>query len=147
MFNAGLIEQKSDSIIELLTAQCSDLEKLLALARAETVAAEQGNFETILEIVSERREISRRLETFQRQISHFRENLEAAESSARHNQAAMRIVEIANLTLAQDRKTKLLLTAARETSAGELNHLEKSQRGANAYLHSGNKGLAYNRNF
>ena len=147
MFDCQRIEKESDTLIDLLTAQCADLENLLALARAETVAAEEKNFEKILEIVSERSEIAHRLETFQRQISNFRENLESAEAVLMQNKTASRIVEIANLTLAQDKQTKLLLTADREEAATGLANLEKSQRGANAYLNAAGKGLAYNQSF
>ena len=44
MFQTQEITKNSDSLIELLTAQCADLEKLLTLAREETLAAEgDGN--------------------------------------------------------------------------------------------------------
>ena len=147
MFNSSQIEKNSDSLIELLSAQCVDLEKLLMLARAETVAAEQSNFEKIMEIVSERAELSRRLETVQQQISHLRENLDARQSVFSTEAVTARVLEIANLTLAQDQKTKLLLTAARDEASDSLQNLERSQRGTNAYLQNGNKGLAYNQNF
>lgn len=147
MFDFDRIEKKSDSLIELLTAQCADLELLLSLARAETVAAEQQNFERILEIVSDRNRIAERLETFQQQISHLREDLAASES-AKLQVKAERIVEIANLTLAQDKKTKFFLSCARDEAVTGLSNIDKSQRGANAYSNAGaDKGLAYNRNF
>ncbi len=147
MFNSGQIADKSDSLIELLAAQCVDLEKLLSLARLETAAAKTGDFTAILDIVSERGAITARLETFQQQITNLRENLTANENAFLQTDVAAQIVEIANLTLAQDRKTKLLLTAARQESADGLYNLEKSQRGANAYLHGASKGLAYNQSF
>ena len=145
MTDTKKIVNQSDSLIGLLTAQCTDLENLLALARQETVAAEQGDFEAIFEIVTERELVSRRLETFQRQIGELRSFLEARDASRRQTEVAARIVEIANLTLAQDGKTKLLLTAARENAFVELQNTEKSSRGTNAYLRDTRKGLAYNR--
>ncbi|MET0752706.1 MAG: hypothetical protein ABWZ66_05010 [Pyrinomonadaceae bacterium] len=147
MFSSEKIVKKSDSLIELLSAQCADLENLLSLARAETAAAEREDFEEILLIVTKRDEISQRLETFQRQIGELRGFLGAHEANQKQNAIAERIVETANLTLAQDGKTKLLLSAVRENAAKELQNMEKANRGANAYLRDTRKGLAYNRNF
>ena len=147
MFNSNQIEKSSDSIIGLLAAQCVDLEKLLTLAREETIAAEQSNFAKIIEIVSERAELARRLETVQQQISHLRETLGTHPTGSASDGVTARVLEIANLTLVQDQKTKLLLTAARDEASDSLHNLDKSQRGTNAYLQSGSKGLAYNRNF
>lgn len=155
MFQPEKIIKNSDSLIDLLTAQCGDLEKLLALAREETLAAQQGNFEGILDIVSKRAEIGRRLETFQQQIAELRNKLGASATSATANsEISNRVIEIANLTLAQDQQTKLLLTGARDSAAAELNstavelnNLERANRGNNAYLKEQARGSSYNRNF
>ena len=133
----------SDSIIDLLTAQCGDLEKLLALAREETRAVQDEKFEDVFDIVSERTSITNRLETFQHQISELREHIAAPLSSA----LTTRIVEVANLTLIQDRQTKLLLTGARDKATAALSNLDKSQRGRNAYLREETRGLAYDQSF
>lgn len=147
MTYSAQIAENSDSLIDLLTAQCGDLEKLLALSRAETNATERGNFEEVFDIVSQRAELGSRLESFQRQIAELREHLGTNARAAFNNDLTARIVETANLTLAQDQKTRLLLTDARETAAAELNSLGKGQRGANAYLREQTKGLSYNRDF
>lgn len=147
MIHSEKIRENSDSLIELLAAQCVDLENLLALAREESVAAETGNFEGILEIVTKRAEIGSRLETSQRQISELRRQLNLSAAFPDESAAGKRIIEIANLTIAQDRKTKLLLTDARTDAANELANLEKSQRGTNAYLRGESKGLSYDGNF
>ena len=63
MNNSENLKDNSDSLIGLLTSQCVDLEKLLSLAREETQAAQQGKFFKILDIVSERAEITKKLET------------------------------------------------------------------------------------
>lgn len=147
MFHSEQIINNSDSIIELLTAQCADLEKLLNLAREETLAAEQGNFLGILDIVSDRERIGKRLETFHKQIAELRTGLGENEETFRRNEIAKRVVEIANLTITQDKQTRLLLNTSREKSANELNNLEKSYRGNNAYLREHKKGLAYDRKF
>lgn len=146
MFHSEEITNKSDSIIELLTAQCADLEKLLNLAREETLAAEQGNFLGILDIVSDRERIGKRLETFHSQIAELRTGLGENEETFRRNEITKRVVEIANLTIVQDQTTQLLLESSREKSVNELNNLEKNYRGNNAYLSAQKKGLAYDRN-
>lgn len=147
MFQSEEITKKSDSIIELLTAQCADLEKLLSLAREETLAAEKSDFLGILDIVSDRERIGKRLETFQRQLAELRSGLGENEETVRRNEITKRVVEIANMTIEQDQKTKLLLTTSREKSFEELNKNERSYRGNSAYLREQTKGLAYNRSF
>ena len=142
------IADKSDSLIELLTAQCVDLENLLALARQETAAAERQDFEEVLKIVTERDLVSRRLEVFQRQIGELRSFLANCEAkNQRQNEIAERIIEIANLTIVQDHQTRLLLTSAREEAALEIQNTGKSQRGTTAYLRDEHKGLTYSRKF
>ena len=147
MAYSAKINEKSDSLIELLTAQCSDLEKLLALAREETIAAQRGNFEDVLDIVTKRAEIGSRLETFQQQLSELRTHLGESATALLRNEITARVVEIAGLTLAQDQKTKLLLTGTRENAAAELANLERGQRGANVYMRAETKGLSYNQSF
>lgn len=148
MIHSEKIAKNSDSLIELLAAQCADLEILLALAREETIAAQRRNFEDLLDIVSRRAEICNRLETFQQQIADLRQNMEANGVAATVDvNISKQIVEIANLTMLQDQKTRLLLTDARTHAASELANLEKSHRGTNAYLREETRGLSYNRSF
>ena len=141
MLNSEKIEQDSDSLIDLLSAQCIDLEKLLNLAREETLAVKHGNFGKIIDIVSERDEIGKRLETFQQQISELRSGLE----KSAHEDITTKIIETTNLTLAQDRETKLLLESAKEETALEMRNLGRYEKGMNAYLKEQKKGLAYSR--
>ena len=42
------IKENSDSLIDLLTDQCVELETLLSLAREETLAAKSGDFGAIM---------------------------------------------------------------------------------------------------
>jgi hypothetical protein len=144
--NQQPIVEKSDTIIELLAAQCSDLEKLLSIAREETRAAEAQDFERILEIVSERSQIGERLEVFQRRISELRGFLGDSAEINRH-QIASRIIEVASLTLEQDEKTRKLLNGVKEETALELRNLETGNRNANVYLRGRQTGLAYNGSF
>lgn len=141
------ISEQSDSLIGLLTDQCADLERLLALAREETVAAELGNFGTLLNISSERAEIGKRLETFQRQIAELRGFLGKNEDNPKQEEVTKRAVELASLTLEQDQKTLLLLTTMREQVGEDLKKLETGNRNANIYLREQQKGLALNGNF
>lgn len=145
--NSEKIKENSDTLIELLGAQCSDLEQLLALARAETQAAQEGKFLKIWDIVSERATIGKRLETYHRQISELRGNLEAAGESVNQFDITNRVIELANSTLVQDQRTRTLLAASREKTAAELSNLGKSFNGSNAYLRENTKGLSYSRNF
>lgn len=141
------LHENSDSLIGLLTAQCADLEKLLLLAREETEAAKEGKFFKILDIVSERAEIAHKLETFQQQISELRGCLDSVKQSAAQKDAVNRVVELAQMTIVQDNQTRLLLSASRDETAESLRNLEKSHQTSNAYQRSGQKGLAYSRNF
>lgn len=147
MNNSDNLKDNSDSLIGLLTAQCADLEKLLSLAREETAAAQQGKFFKILDIVSERAEITQKLETFQQQIAELRGTLGSVKENSVQKNALNRVVELAGLTIAQDTQTKLLLSASREESAETLRNLERSNQNSNAYLREGRKGLAYSRDF
>ncbi len=139
--------QNSDSLIELLGAQCSDLEKLLALAREETQAAQEGRFLKIWDIVTERAAVGKRLETFQRQISELRGHLESKGENVSQYDITNRVVELANQTVLQDQTTRMLLAEARDEATDGLKKLGRFSTGTNAYLRETTKGLAYNRNF
>lgn len=140
------IAKQSDSLIELLTEQCSDLEKLLSLAREETLAAKQGNFLGLIDIVSDREKIGSRLETYHLQISELRNSLGENDETIRRQEITKRVIEIANLTIAEDNRNLLLLSESREKAVEELGNLEKSSRGNNAYLRAQTRGLAYDIN-
>lgn len=147
MASQETVKTHSDSLIELLGAQCSDLEQLLALARQETLAAQEGQFLKVWDIVSERAVIGKRLETYHRQISELRGTLEAAGHSVTQYDITNRVVELANSTLLQDQKTRALLTASRTQAADGLKALNRGQAGSNAYMRENTKGLSYSRNF
>ena len=137
----------SDTLVELLAAQCADLENLLALAREETIAAREGRFTRIWDIVSERGKIGRRLETFHQQIAELRSSLEAQGDNPMKYDITGRVIELANLTLIQDQETRLLLSETKEKTAEELRELGKGQAGTNAYLRQPTRGLSYDRSF
>ena len=139
--------KNSDSLIELLAAQCSDLERLLALAKDETEAAREGKFTRIWDIVTERSVIGKRLETFHQQIAELRNSLEARGENVHRYNITGRVIELANLTLLQDQETHLLLADTRETTLEDLRELEKGQLGTNAYLRQPTRGLSYDQSF
>ena len=143
------IQKQSDSLIELLTAQCADLEKLLSLAREETVAAGSGDFDGILKVVSERAVMSEKLETFQRQIAELRERIGGEDAPAvwRGDGLTAKMSEVIRQIITHDTQTHLLLTASRQNSINELNNVEYTHRGSNAYLREMRKGLAYDQSF
>lgn len=137
--------KNSDSLVELLAAQCSDLERLLSLAKEETAAARDGKFTRIWDIVSERSSIGKRLETFHQQIAELRNSLEEQGENIGKYDITNRVVELANLTLMQDQQTRLLLAEAKERTVEELRNLDKGHAGTNAYLRQPTKGLSYDR--
>lgn len=139
------IINNSDSLVELLAAQCTELEKLLALAREETQAAHDGKFLRLWDIVSERAAVGRRLETFQQQITEIRGVLESEGQTLSQHDITDRVIELANLTLVQDQETRHLLAASREKTAVELKDLDSLNHRASAYLRENMKGLAFDR--
>ncbi len=138
------LKENSDSLIGLLAAQCLDLEVLLNLAQRETVAAERRDFESVLNIVTERASIGQKLETYQRQIAELRGFLGRSETALDNTPIAARIIELTEQTLAQDRKTRLLLTSAREETSVELRNLAAGKRSVSVYMQEAQKGLSYN---
>lgn len=147
MASSENLVKNSDSLVELLAAQCSDLEKLLSLAKEETVAAKEGKFTRIWDIVTERSLIGKRLETFHQQIAELRVSLGSHGESVGKLDITNRVIELANLTLMQDQQTRLLLAEARDQTADELKNLDKGHAGANAYLRQPTRGLSYDRSF
>lgn len=147
MSSLELLKNQSDSLIDLLTAQCADLEKLLALAREENFAAQHKDFDGVLKVVSERHQMSEKLETFQRQIAELRQRLGGDVQPIWQGNVAVKMSEVVRQIISHDAHTQLLLTSARQDSINELNNLEYAHRGSNAYLRETKKGLAYDKSF
>lgn len=147
MFRSEAVKKHSDTLIGLLAAQCGDLERLLALARAETEAAEAGNFEAVLEIVSERAMLGERLEVFSRQVAELRDRLGETGEAVLQNPVAARTTKIISEILRQDSRSRPLLAAAGHDAKTELVKLDSSQRLSSAYTRDSIKGVAYSRNF
>ena len=131
--NANIAAQ-SDSIIDLLVAQCVDLEALLSLARRETKAAEQMDFEEVLRVVKDRATLGERLEVYHRQIADMRMRLGDAAEDGLKSEAAARAARLAANILAQDARSRPLLLAAHSEAEQSLSRLKQGRSGASAYL-------------
>jgi flagellar biosynthesis/type III secretory pathway chaperone len=128
------INLHADSVIDLLIAQCQDLESLLALARREEQAAEDRNFDEILRVVEERATLGERLETYHRQIADLRLKLGDAAEPAFNSDAATRTAATIAEIQATDSRTQPLLLAARNDFARDQQRLDKARQGVAAYL-------------
>lgn len=133
------VNQRADSVLDLLIAQCSDLETLLGLARREEEAATLQNFDELLHIISARATLGERLEVYHQQISDLRRQLgQVAWPSAVTQQTTALIHEIQST----DARTRPLLLAARTVLGEEQQRMERGQRGVNAYLREGRSVIA-----
>jgi hypothetical protein len=120
--------------MELLVAQCADLETLLTLARRETAAVEQSDFKAIMQIVGERATLGERLEVYHLQIAEMRRRMSDCVELALGSPPATRALELAVDIQTQDTRTHRLLTAAREEAAAALSRLDRGRRSITGYL-------------
>lgn len=140
------LNHHADSVLDLLIAQCADLEVLLALARREEQATAAKNFDEILHVVAERATLGERLEVYQRQIAELRQQLGAAAAeTVLHSAATQQTLALITEIQTTDNRTRPLLLAARSELLGEQQRLAQAQRGVNAYLRDGHTGLACDR--
>lgn len=129
------IEAQAETVLDILAAQCRDLEVLLALARRETEAAERRDFDEVLRIVGERATLGERLEIYQRRIADFRAQCGEGEmTTLAGNPLAPRLAALAANIEAQDARTRPLLVKARDDASQKLAKLNSSQSRVNAYL-------------
>lgn len=131
------ITVEADSLLDLLIAQCEDLEGLLALSRSEASAVEARDFDEIIRITAERATLGERLEVYHRQIAELRQRLGAAAESALQSPTATRIMELVNCVQAQDRQSHSRLLEVRQSIDYEQKQLNQAQRGLTAYLNEG----------
>lgn len=134
------MEQQADSLIEILTAQCADLEKLLAEARRQTAAVEGRDFDEVMRIVGERAALGERLEIYHRQIAELRARMGEGFERALSDGSAARASSLVAEIRAQDARTLPLLIAARDEAAGKSLSLRAGQRGTNAYARAERRG-------
>jgi hypothetical protein len=142
------INHHAVSVLDLLIAQCTDLEALLALARQEEQAATNRNFDEVLRVVNERATLGERLEVYHRQIAELRAQLgfteTVAATPAGTTQTALvgQTVALVAAIRDTDARTQPLLLAARQELGEEQRRLDKTQRGVNAYLRDGRVSIA-----
>jgi hypothetical protein len=134
------VTAKSDSLIDLLVGQCSDLEALLKLARQEATAAENDDFDGLLRIVSERATLGERLEAYHRQIAELRASIGTRAEHVIQSNLAEESVRLALAIQNQDSTNKQLLSAAHVKQQEAIVRLENGRRGSVAYLSEGRLG-------
>lgn len=137
MEQANIISTEADSLLDLLIAQCADLEALLALSRRETAAAEARDFAGMIEVVTERATLGERLEIYHRQIAEMRQHLGAAADPALQSKTATRVTELITGILAQDERTRPMLATVHDQIGIERRNLNQIRRGLTAYLRDG----------
>lgn len=147
MAQARIIEQ-AESIIELLIAQCADLESLLVLAKRETSVAENGDFEELLQVVEERATLEQKLDVFQRQIENLRESMGYKFDMVMKNSIVERAAFLITEIQTQDERTRPLLLTARNEASDRLQSVARSQKSINAYSKEQTKSpVAYDTRF
>jgi hypothetical protein len=141
---ANDVVDHSDSVMEILAAQCGDLEALLALARMEREAVEKQDFTVLFEIVGERATLGERLEVYHRQISSLRLAMGDHNLSDYPGNPAARASHLVEQILEQDAHTRPLLIAAFRETGERINDVVHKQQRSRAYVREANtKSLAY----
>lgn len=128
------IEEQPETVLEILAAQCADLEVLLALARRETEAVERNDFEEVIQIVAERATLGARLEVYHRQIAEMRKRFGEPMLKTFQGMVANRTAELVTEILTQDMRTNSLLVAEHEKVSTALSCLNRGRRNVYGYL-------------
>ena len=136
------IEKQSDLLVGLLTTQCADLEIMVRLERAETLAAQSGDYEKVLKIISEREVLGEKLKTFQLQINKLRERLSKNAELAWESNIAQRMSEVVRSFISQNADKQFLLEVAQRNSFKESSRIGHLQGSPNIYFHEKPNNLA-----
>ena len=123
------------SLMDLALDQCADLEALLALARREVQAAEQGDFGELMSVVRERATLGERLETYHRQIAELRASL--TKGSPTIDLLAAKSAKLAAEIQLVDALAIAVLQTTRERVGRTITQLEERRRHSVAYLRDG----------
>lgn len=137
MHSLPYLTTEADTLLDLLIAQCMDLEALLTLSRSEATAVQARDFDEVLRLTAERATLGERLEVYHRQIAEMRQRLGAAAETVMHSPMATRITELVNGIVAQDNYTRPLLLEVRQEIEQQTQRLTQAQRGLTAYLNEG----------
>ena len=130
----------ADSLIDLLVAQCTDLETLFKIARQESAAVVENDFDRLFTLSSERAILGERLESYHRQISDLRSVLGDTAEQVINSLVAKESVRLALEIKASDADTTSALMNIRGNTNGQLARLEQARRHSNAYLNEGRAG-------
>lgn len=126
--------EETDSLMDLLIAQCSDLEGLLVLARRENVAAHSQDFGELFAVFDERATLGDRLETYHRQVAELRGRLGPGAGSNIDPVLSTKTVQLVVEIQSQDRETTALLISNQAMTSRELASLGYRQRSSLAYM-------------
>lgn len=137
MLKGAHLAPQADSLMEILSAQCADLEALLGLARLETEAAATGDFAAVMGLVERRVPLVERLEVYHRRIAELRAKLGEGTPGLHGLPLTDRTVRLAAEIQEQDARTRPLLMRAFEETALSLSRLDRGRRGTSAYLRDG----------
>ena len=128
------INSQSDSLIDLLVAQCADLEALLRLARQELTASTSNDFEAMLKVTSERAAIGERLESYHRQISELRAVMGDSVEHILQSTLVKNSISLALEIQAKDAVATSALVTVRSDTNGQIARLDQGRRNSTAYL-------------
>jgi prefoldin subunit 5 len=126
-------ESNAESIIEILTAQCRDLESLLKLAHEQAIAAEKSDFDEILRVTTDRARLGERLEVYHRQIDEMRRELDRHSSGVFESEPVKRTLELIQEIQLLDSQTGPKLLATRHRLIEEGQKLNHASNGIRAY--------------
>jgi hypothetical protein len=135
-----IADLQADSLMDLLVAQCADLESLLTLARQEMAAAANNDFDQLVAIAVERATLGDRLESYHRQIAEMRTAMGAMAGAVGESPIGKQTTKIVEAILAQDAKTKSLVSANRTRTALTIARLDQGWRSSSAYMRDARMG-------
>lgn len=127
------VEPHIDSLMEILFAQCSDLEALLALARKETEAAESEDFEQVLDLVKQRATLGDRLEVYHRQLAEFRASMGESADTALSSPVAAQTAALITAIKLEDARSLPMLHASRNTARQKVMRAARAAKNIGAY--------------
>lgn len=126
MISRELINANAESLIDLLVAQCTDLDALLKLARQESIAVSENNFEKVLEVTTERDVLGKKLESYHRQISDLRAVMGDSAAQVIQTTLVKESIRLALEIQTSDNATKTALTNLRSNTNVQITKLKNS---------------------
>jgi hypothetical protein len=130
--------------MELLIAQCSDLESLLALARRETLAAEENDFNELMTVARDRATLGERLQSYHEQIAELRAMLGRTAEPIFGSTVAQEAVRLAVEIQALDARTTTMLATTQAETRQAIACLDQGRRNFVAYLQTDARASGFN---